>query len=103
PGRLTPARHFGRNMQPPGGALKLGKGMNQRSDDFPRQLPLGFAVAPAFAADDLVATASNRAAIRMVEAWPAWPAPVVVLSGPEGSGKSHLATFWKQRSEATLL
>ncbi len=77
--------------------------MNQPPDDLPRQLPLGFAIAPGFTADDLVATSSNRAAIRMVEAWPAWPAPVVVLSGPEGSGKSHLATFWKQRSEATLL
>ena len=35
--------------------------------------------------------------------WPDWSAPVVVLAGPAGSGKSHLASIWRERSEAVFL
>lgn len=36
----------------------------------------------------------------VVDAWPNWPSPVVILSGPEGSGKSHLAEIWRAQSGA---
>jgi chromosomal replication initiation ATPase DnaA len=45
----------------------------------------------------------NQAAFRVVSAWPDWPDPVVVLVGPEGCGKSHLAAIWVQNTSATLL
>jgi chromosomal replication initiation ATPase DnaA len=50
-------------------------------------------------ADFLVGEA-NREAMTLVDAWPAWPAPVVVIVGPEGSGKSHLAAVWRGSSGA---
>jgi chromosomal replication initiation ATPase DnaA len=36
----------------------------------------------------------------MIDAWPNWKAPVVILTGPEGTGKSHLASIWKAHSGA---
>jgi chromosomal replication initiation ATPase DnaA len=45
----------------------------------------------------------NQAAFRVVSNWPNWPDPVVVLVGPEGCGKSHLAAIWAQKTAATIL
>ncbi len=45
----------------------------------------------------------NNAAFRIVSGWPNWPDPVAVIIGPEGSGKSHLASIWVQRTSATVL
>ncbi len=46
---------------------------------------------------------ANRAALSFIEAWPDWPAPSLLLLGPPGSGKSHLASIWQERSGARLL
>lgn len=50
--------------------------------------------------DDLVVTRSNRAAVMLIESWPNWPGPAVVLAGPPGSGKTHLATIWREMADA---
>lgn len=67
----------------------------------PRQLPLELAHDAAYSRDDLVVTDANRRAVALVESWPDWPSPVVVLAGPVGSGKSHLAAIWREVSGAT--
>lgn len=69
----------------------------------PRQLPLDLAHAPAHSRDDLVVGASNAAAVALVDRWPDWPSPVVVLAGPAGSGKSHLAAVWRAATGARQL
>ena len=46
---------------------------------------------------------SNRAALKLIESWPDWPSPVVVLSGPAGSGKTHLVHIWSERVGAAIL
>jgi len=56
-----------------------------------------------FGRADFLPAAANRAALAFIESWPDWPAPVLVLSGPEGSGKSHLAAIWQARSGAIAL
>ncbi|WEX07592.1 DnaA regulatory inactivator HdaA [Chelativorans sp. AA-79] len=66
----------------------------------PRQLPLELAHAEARSRDDLVVAPANEHAVALVENWPDWPAPVVVLAGPEGSGKTHLADIWCGHSGA---
>jgi chromosomal replication initiation ATPase DnaA len=67
------------------------------------QLPLALVHRPDLSRDSFVAGASNRAALAMIESWPAWPAPVVALSGPAGSGKTHLAHVWAERAGAGIL
>jgi chromosomal replication initiation ATPase DnaA len=66
----------------------------------PRQFVLDLPLAPSTARDDFVVTASNRTALAMLDGWPDWPAPVVALVGPPGSGKSHLAEIWRARANA---
>ncbi|MEQ8479923.1 MAG: DnaA regulatory inactivator HdaA [Hoeflea sp.] len=65
-----------------------------------RQLPLVFDHEPATSRDDLIVSPSVHAAVAMIDKWPDWPSPVVVLAGPTGSGKSHLASIWAARTGA---
>ena len=62
-----------------------------------RQLPLEFDHDSASGRDDLIVSGSLAAAVRIVDQWPDWPSPVVILAGPTGSGKSHLAAIWAAR------
>ena len=68
-----------------------------------RQLVLPLALPPAQGRDEFVATPANRAALRLVDAWEATPAPLAVIVGPEGSGKSHLAAIWGARTGRPVL
>jgi len=52
---------------------------------------------------NFVSSACNAAARSAVEAWETWPGGKLVLVGPEGSGKSHLATAWAERVGASKL
>ena len=54
------------------------------------QLPLDLGHEAGLGRDDLIVGPSNREAVSLVDRWPEWPAPVTVLAGPPGSGKSHL-------------
>jgi chromosomal replication initiation ATPase DnaA len=69
----------------------------------PRQLPLDLGHVPGLSRDDLVVSPANLAAVALVERWPDWPAPVVVLAGPPGSGKSHLAAIWSEAAGAARI
>lgn len=69
----------------------------------PLQLTLPLGHEPQYGREDFVAGSSNEAALRLVENWPDWPAPVVVLSGPPGSGKTHLVHIWARRAAAGIL
>ena len=69
----------------------------------PSQLTLPLGHDPQYGRDDFVVWPSNEAALRLIDRWPDWPAPVVVLSGPAGSGKTHLAHIWAERAGAEVL
>jgi chromosomal replication initiation ATPase DnaA len=66
----------------------------------PRQIPLTLGHKPALGRDDLVVTPANAEAVSMIDRWPEWPSVIVVLAGPAGSGKSHLASIWREWSGA---
>jgi chromosomal replication initiation ATPase DnaA len=66
----------------------------------PRQLALMLPHAESFARDDFLAGPGNGAALALIDAWPDWPNPIVMLVGEAGSGKSHLASIWAGRSGA---
>lgn len=71
--------------------------------DGPRQIPFNLGHRAGHSRDELVVSEANRQAVALVDAWPDWPAPVVVLAGPAGSGKSHLAAIWAESAKAILL
>lgn len=56
-----------------------------------------------FGRGDFLVSDSNRAAFELVERWPEWPARVLALYGPPGSGRTHLAHLWCGRSGAALV
>jgi chromosomal replication initiation ATPase DnaA len=68
-----------------------------------RQLRLELQRSPSYRREDFVVSPANAEAVRAVEAWPAWPAGVLALIGPAGSGKSHLAQIWTERSHAVAV
>ena len=69
----------------------------------PRQLALDLRLEPAFGRADFLEGSSNNAALGLVEGWPDWPDRIVALVGPPGSGKSHLASIFAERSGARRL
>lgn len=66
----------------------------------PRQLSLELPLDPRFGREDFLVGPPNEAAYARIEAWPDWPHPALVLTGPAGSGKSHLASIWATRAHA---
>lgn len=69
----------------------------------PRQLALALDHAESYAREDFVAGPGNEAALRLIEGWPDWTANTIALVGPEGSGKTHLATIWAAAAGARFL
>jgi len=64
------------------------------------QMRLGLQRPPSHAWADFIVSASNAAAVAAVDAWPNWPGGKLVLVGPRGSGKTHLASAWAARAGA---
>lgn len=55
------------------------------------------------ASEAFVVSASNEAAVRLLERWPDGAGSVLALHGPAGSGKSRLAEIWAERIGAIAL
>ena len=68
-----------------------------------RQLTLDLPVSPGFGSEDYLVGVSNEQAFAAVDSWPDWPDPLLLLQGPEGSGKSHLAAIWAARADAPVV
>ena len=67
------------------------------------QLVLDLPVADGDRLEDFLRSPANGEALDAVLAWPAWPAPALILWGPAGSGRTHLARIWARRSGARFL
>lgn len=67
----------------------------------PRQLALRFAPRPALSGEDFLVAPNNAEAVAWLDRWPRWPAPVLVLHGPPGCGKTHLARVFQAVSGAS--
>lgn len=70
--------------------------MHERS----RQLPLDLPVELRFELEDFLLSPSNEEAYAALDRWPDWNDPVAILVGSPGSGKSHLAAIWANKSHA---
>ncbi len=68
----------------------------------PRQLTIPLQNPPLYTRAAFATSDANAEAVRAVERWPAWPNGALALVGPEGCGKSHLATIWAERADAAF-
>lgn len=68
-----------------------------------RQMSFDLPIASAMTRDDFILDVANQNAFNMIVSWPDWPSNLVVLAGPVGSGKSHLAAIHNQQSGAVFL
>jgi chromosomal replication initiation ATPase DnaA len=68
-----------------------------------RQLVIGLPALNRLGRADFLPAPANDAALAFVDAWPAWSGPALVIHGPEGSGKSHLAAIWRARASPLVL
>jgi chromosomal replication initiation ATPase DnaA len=66
----------------------------------PRQLALALPHAESLARDNFLEGPANAAGLALVNAWPEWPSRTMLVVGPEGSGKSHLAAIWAEQAGA---
>lgn len=53
--------------------------------------------------EDYLATDSTAAALTVLDSWPNWRGGALALVGPPGTGKSHLAAAWAERTGARVL
>ncbi len=66
----------------------------------PRQLAFALPHAESLTRDNFLEGPANAAGLALIDSWPDWPNRVMLLLGPEGAGKSHLASIWAEQSGA---
>jgi len=69
----------------------------------PRQLAFALPHAESLTRDNFLEGPANAAGLALVDSWPDWPNRIMLLVGPEGSGKSHLATIWAEQAGARAI
>lgn len=69
----------------------------------PAQLVLPLQTDPALGREDFIVSEANAGALALIESYPDWPALVVALHGPSGSGKSHLVRIFAALAQARIV
>ncbi|KJS39278.1 MAG: DNA replication protein, partial [Rhodospirillaceae bacterium BRH_c57] len=64
-------------------------------------LPLGHR--SALGREDFLVAPGNEEAVAWLDRWPDWPSPALLLHGPPGCGKSHLAQVFAATSGARVI
>jgi chromosomal replication initiation ATPase DnaA len=69
----------------------------------PRQLSLALGHRESLDRADFLCGHGNETALALIDHWIDWPSRALALAGPEGSGKSHLATIWAEAAGARVI
>jgi len=69
----------------------------------PQQLSFDLPVREVLGRDDFFVAPSNAMAVAMIDRTEDWPAPQLVLTGPEGAGKTHLTHVWADQTGARIV
>ena len=73
------------------------------TENVPEQLSFSLPARAALGRGDFLVGAPNRAALQSIDNWRDWPGRKLILIGPAGSGKSHLAHVWATEANARIL
>ncbi len=68
-----------------------------------RQLSFDLPARTALGRDAFMVGPSNSVALAMIEGWRDWPQGKLVLLGPTGAGKTHLAHIWAEMTGARIV
>ncbi len=68
-----------------------------------RQLAFDLPGTDALTRDEFFVSPANALALAAIDSWRGWPGGKMLLVGPTGSGKTHLAHVWLQAAGAALI
>jgi chromosomal replication initiation ATPase DnaA len=68
-----------------------------------RQLGLDLGQRASLGREDFLIAPHNADAVAWIDSWPDWPAAALAVHGPEGSGKTHLASVFAARAKAEFI
>ncbi len=74
----------------------------------PKQLLLNWPVSEKFAQSNFLPAVSNEKAVKWIDSWPNWQRGeeqfhCLIIYGPDGCGKTHLAHVWQKISKAKII
>lgn len=64
------------------------------------QLAFDMSLDPVYRWENYFISAANGEAVSWVQRWPRWSGRVLLIYGPKGCGKTHLAHLWRHESRA---
>jgi len=67
------------------------------------QLSFDLPAREALGRDNFFVSSANAEAVAMIEGWHGWPSRKLILAGPTGSGKTHLAHVWAGLASARIV
>lgn len=67
------------------------------------QLVMPFGPSTSYEPADFLRGAGNEEAFDLIERWPDWPYSMLLIHGPKGCGKTHLAHVFAARARATFI
>ena len=73
------------------------------ANETPKQLAFDLPSRPALGKSDFFISDCNSMAVKLMEDWSNWPNRQHILSGPVGSGKTHLALVWAKSLSANVI
>ena len=77
--------------------------MKMEANQIPKQLAFDLPSRPALGKSDFFISDCNSIAVKLMEDWSNWPNRQHILSGPAGSGKTHLALVWAKSLSANVI
>lgn len=82
--------------------------MTAEAQKSPEQLLLEWPVRETFREEDFIPASSNQEAVRWIDNWPRWERGgevfhCLIIYGPDGCGKTHIANVWKKISGAQIV
>jgi len=74
----------------------------------PKQLLLNWPINEKLAQSNFLPAASNEKAVKWIDSWPNWQRGeehfhCLIIYGPDGCGKTHLAHVWQKMSKAKII